>query len=92
MTITVAGTLLNPIGQVSAGTEIKVTAKQTIGATLKDLQGKVVTGENGAYSFELVEGTHLIEISFSNEYLLAGEVVINGSTPSPLTLPALLNR
>lgn len=92
MAITVTGILLNPIGQAAAGVEIKVTAKLTSGATIKELQGIVTTQENGGYSFELVEGTHSILINFNNEYLEAGLVTVNGATPSPITLPALLAR
>ena len=91
MTIQVTDILRDPIGMVSAGTEIRVTALTSEGSTLRSLIGMVVTGDDGAYSFELVNGRHSIEVNFSKEYHLVGEVTITSSTPSPTTLAALLN-
>lgn len=92
MAIVVTGILLDPVGRVSAGTEIRVTAKSNEGATLKSLEGLVITEQDGSYNFNLVNGVHLIEINFSKEYHLVGEVLVAATVPSPITLPALLSR
>lgn len=91
MSIEVAGVLLTPLGKAAAGTEIRVIAQTSLGATLKGLEGIEITGEDGGYSFELVNGSHTIEINFSKEYRLVGEVTITDATPSPTTLAALLS-
>lgn len=92
MTIQVSDILRDPLGNISANTTIRVIAQDTLGSTLKCLEGKVVTGADGRYSFSLVNGTHTLEINFSETYHLVGVVEVTSATPSPTTLPALLNR
>lgn len=91
MTIQVTGTLKNPMDLVSAATTIRVIPTVNEGETLMTIPASIITSADGSYSFNLVDGTHTIEVNFSDQYRLVGTVIITGATPTPLTLPALLN-
>lgn len=91
MTIQVSGVLKDPSNNVSSGTRIRVSALENEGDTLLSLDASVVTGSDGSYSFELVNGKHSIEVNFAKKYFLVGTVTITDDTPSNITLPALLD-
>lgn len=93
MAIQVTGILKDPLNQLSKNVLVRVTAKSTQGNTLKTAPAKLYTDKDtAAYDFELVEGTFDIEVIYGNQYNLVGTVVIeDGVTPSPITLPDLLN-
>ncbi len=91
MAIQVTGTLKNPMGVLSDKTTVRVIPTVNEGETLKTIPAAIKTGVDGSYDFQLVDGVHTIEVNFSKKYNLVGTVTIDGSTPSPITLPALLN-
>lgn len=80
MTIQVSGVLRTPLNQISVGTRIRVVSSTNTGSTLECLQGEVVTGSDGSYSFELVNGNHSIEVNIGDEYKMVGSVEISGSS------------
>lgn len=83
------GILTDPLGEVSAGTVIRITALDTED-TLKCMEGTTTTDSLGNYSFSLVNGTHSVEVNFSDEFCLISDIVVDPTTPTPITLPALL--
>ena len=89
--ISVTGVLVDPMNQPSAETIVRVTAKNNSGSIM-GLVGEITTGSDGSYDFNLVDGTHDIEIHFKDEYILTGTVEVDGNTPSPITLPELLGN
>lgn len=89
--IQVQGILVDPLNQPSGGTTIRVEALSTE-VSIDGMVGETVTGMDGSYSFSLVLGDHLIDINFSDEYKLSGEVRVDGGITSPITLPALLKN
>lgn len=91
MAIQVTGVLKTPLDTVSSRTVIRVISQANGDGTLTTLPGRVVTGTDGTYNFQLVNGKHRIEVNFSKKYNLVGTVTITDATTSPLTLPALLN-
>ncbi len=91
MAIQVTGILKTPMDAVSSGTTVRVIPTVNEGETLMTIPASIITGVDGSYDFQLVEGTHTIEINFSRKYNLVGTVVVDGSTPTVITLPALLN-
>lgn len=88
--IQVTDILVNPMNQVSSNVVIRVEAKDSV-STVVGMRGKAITGSDGSYDFPLLEGRHLIEILFSDEYKVSGEVQVTSSTVTPITLPDLLN-
>ncbi len=91
MTIQVTGILKNPMDMISNNTTIRVIPTVNEGETLMTIPASIITGSDGSYDFQLVEGVHTIEVNFSKKYNLVGTVTITSATTTPLTLPALLN-
>lgn len=89
-TVQVTGILKDPMDNISAGTTVRMTSVSGGDETAVGLTGIVVTGDDGSYNFNVVYGTHLIEIMHSTHYIESGEVAVDDSTPSILTLPALI--
>jgi hypothetical protein len=88
MSIQVTGILKNPIQQLSKKTTIRIVSKG--GNVLISSPASVVTDRiTAAYDFPLEEGTFSLEVLYSGEYALRGDVTITGSTASPLTLEEL---
>jgi len=89
MSIQVTGVLLNPIGQVSPKTVVRIISTSNVNGVLCGSPAEVVTGTDGSYDFPLVEGTFTLEVLYSSTYKLGGTVTITGATPTPITLEAL---
>ncbi len=91
MTIQVTGILKTPMDAVSSGTTVRVIPTVNEGETLMTITASIITDVDGSYDFQLVYGVHTIEINFSDQYRLVGTVTVDNTTPTPITLPALLN-
>ncbi len=91
MTIQVTGVLRDPLNGVSSNTHIRVVSQVNDGDTLASLPASTYTDDRGLYNFQMVNGTHSVEVNLGSEYQLAGTVVVGTLTPSPISLPALLN-
>ena len=81
--------LLDPMGQPCTEVPIRVEVIKS-DYSPKGAVGKVATGSDGSYNFQLVEGILRIEVKYSDEYVVTGEVLIDTNTPNTLTLPKLL--
>ena len=88
--IQVTGILLDPMNKPSAQTVIRVEALNSI-SSLKGMTASVTTDADGVYDFPLVNGNHRIELLFNDEYAVTGDVTIDNTVTSPLTLEDLLN-
>ncbi len=88
--ITVAGTLKSPLNLPLVGAEIRVISESNTGETVLTAEAVFTTADNGAYSFELVKGTHTIQVKVTDTYDEVGEVTVDNSTPNPITLPDLI--
>lgn len=89
--VQVTDVLTTPMGVVAPNVEIRVFALEPTGNTLPFLPGKHFTGSGGEYDFNLENGKYTIEVNFSKKYNMVGEVIVDSSTNSPITLQNLLN-
>lgn len=91
MTIQVQGVLKDPLNQLSKGILVRVTAVASKGATLQTSPAKLYTDKDtAAYDFELVDGTHTIEVVYGNQYNLVGTVTVDENSQSPVSLIELI--
>ncbi|CAM0053120.1 hypothetical protein VPHK479_0009 [Vibrio phage K479] len=61
------------------------------GATLQTSPAKLYTDKDtAAYDFELVDGTHTIEVVYGNQYNLVGTVTVDAQSTSPVSLIELI--
>lgn len=91
MTIRVTGVLKDPLNQLSKNILIRVTASSSVGDTLKTAPAKLYTDKDtAAYDFELVDGTHTIEVVYGNQYNLVGTVTVDDASVSPVSLIELI--
>ena len=88
--IIVTGVLVNPNNIPVPNRVIRITSIKTE-TTLIGSVVEVSTDNVGFYSFTLVDGEYSIDAFRTDEYELAGDVVVSGTTPASITLPALLN-
>lgn len=90
MTVQVKGVLVNGFGQPLANTNIKVTSQQTAVSIINSV-ANYKTDVNGKYDFPLEVGVYNFEIYFGYlGYQYVGSVSVEPSTPSPITLDAIL--
>jgi hypothetical protein len=89
MTILVQDTLLDPLGNAIGDAVIRVTAQETKGATPKAAEAFYTTAQDGSYSFNLNEGSYLIEVNVFDEFIAAGSALVDEFTPTPLDLYTL---
>lgn len=87
--LTVTGTLTDPLNTPAGNILIRVTALSNEGSLI-GFTGSTTTGENGVYTFNLRNGKHKVEVLYSDEHVLVGEVIVDNATTTPLTLPELL--
>ena len=88
--IQVTGTVIDPMGQSSVGTEVRI---ETVSSpvTLKGAVASITTGAGGSYDFNLVEGIHLIEVKYAaEEYITTGHVEVTAGMSTALPLSTLL--
>lgn len=86
--IQVVGVLTDPMNQATkASVRVEALDSQV---TFKGAVAILPIDVDGVYDFQLVEGVHRIEVNYSDEYLVTGEVEIDGDTPTGLTLPVIL--
>ena len=91
MTISVKGVLKDPLNQLSKNILIRVTATASNGNTLQTSPAKLYTDkDSAAYDFELVDGTHTIEVVYGNQYNLVGTVTVDVDSISPVNLIELI--
>ena len=87
--ITVQGTLRDPLGKELVGAVIRFTAITSEGDTFKGIDAEAITDQDGSYDFELQLGRYRLEVLHTDEYHESGTVLVDGNTPSPLTLVQL---
>ena len=87
--IQLIGTLTTPMGIFMADTEIRVTSLSNDLSHL-GISGSTSTDGNGSYDFNLLEGTHRIEVLQDNEFYTLGDVLIDSNTTSAISLTTLL--
>lgn len=91
MTIQVTGVLKDPLNQLSKNILIRITATTSSGETLQASPAKLYTDKDtAAYDFELVDGTHTIEVVYGNQYNLVGTVTVDDASVSPVSLIELI--
>lgn len=82
--------LKDPMGELSLGTHIRVTALNTL-VTIKGMEAKHTTDEStGVYDFNIVEGDHEIMIHYSDECIVVAQVRVTSAVLPPMTLPELI--
>ena len=84
MQVNIHGLLVDPSGNTLPSHDIRITSKDDL------LNSIETTDDNGNYSFILSEGWHYVEVLFKGKYLIVGDLLVDGSTPSPITLNDLL--
>lgn len=89
MNVQIIGQLVNPMYQPMAGNLIRATAEITRTTPL-GAEAETITDSEGRYSFELVEGKYRIEIFSVDTLHKSGIVYIDGNTPNPINIMALL--
>lgn len=90
MAVQVVGILVDPVG-VPMQVEIRVTAMSS-NVAVEGSQGKILTGSNGEYDFNLEEGVFLIQLLQAKEYSAGVTIQVEAGTPSPITLGTLLEN
>lgn len=88
MTIQVTGTLSDPTGDPLEGT-LRVTAKDN-NISLKGAYSNITIAADGLYDFNLEEGTYLVQLLQEDEFTSGSVIVVDGVTPTPITLGTLL--
>ncbi len=78
MAVNITGTLLDPMGIAEVAT-IRVTSTITGTGTLACSSATVVTGSDGTYNFNLVNGTFEIEVNDGDEFCLLETVAVDDS-------------
>lgn len=84
MQVNIQGLLVDPSGNTLPNHDIRITSKDDL------LNSIETTDTNGNYSFILSEGWHYVEVLFKGKYLIVGDLLVDGSTPTPITLNDLL--
>lgn len=84
MQVNIQGLLVDPSGNTLPNHDIRVTSKDDL------LNSIETTDSNGNYSFILSEGWHYVEVLFKGKYLIVGDLLVDGATPTPITLNDLL--
>ena len=82
----IQGTLRDPTGSILPNHEIRITSRSNI----TELHSVELTTDTGEYSFVLTEGWKYVEVLFNSTYLLAGDIIINDSIPSPISIEGAL--
>ncbi len=85
----VQGILTNPSNEPIPNQEIRIIT----GHTESVVRGTLVTyytDETGNYSFPLLFGTYNLEVLVSDEYKLVGDLIVDESTPNPISLETLV--
>lgn len=85
----ITGQLVDPMNNPEAGVVIRVEALDTK-VTLAKCEASTKTDSCGDYDFQLVDGLFKVEVLYSDEYIVSGNVLIDENTTSPLTLAELL--
>lgn len=88
--INITGVLVDPMGITSKGTIIRVEAKDNT-VSLFGIPAEAITDNVGGYDFNLVNGTHSVEVRFSDTYVLIKEITITDASATPVTLAQLLS-
>jgi hypothetical protein len=88
MSIQVTGILIDPIGDPME-TSIRITAENTL-FTIDGAHADAPTGVDGSYSFSLEEGVYLVQLLQRKELTEGTTILVDGVTPSPITLGTLL--
>ena len=83
--------LLDPLGQVAPNVPIIVTTTVGYGQTLTSSESNYVTNTAGAYDFQLVYGTHSIDVRFGSAFVNLGIVNVSDALTGPLTINELLD-
>lgn len=89
MTIQVIGSLLDPVGKGIDSATIRITSLENV-TTLPLVEASVVTGSNGEYDFNLIDGKYSIEVLQTDTYNKAAYVETTVDTTSPIELKALI--
>lgn len=93
MAVQLSGTLLTPLGEACSAAHIRFTAITAEGTSnLVGNNATHITGYDGGYTFSLQNGRYLLEIKYSDEYTESGVILVEESTPTPLTLLGLVQQ
>lgn len=91
MQILVGGIMYTPMGGLAEGITVRLTATKNSDYMLKGMASEYVTLSGGVYEFNVVYGTYEVEIFFSDEFILTGEVVVDESIVTTVSLPMLMS-
>ena len=90
--ITLAGTLLDPNGDLAVGDQIRFTHNSTTGETVKSAVSVITIDPSGAYSLPLQYGLVLVEYKDvrNHQFKNLGVATVNQDNPAT-SIPELLN-
>lgn len=90
--INLTGISLNPLNQVNANEQIRITAIATGSEVHNGICGTITTDDQGAYEATLLEGKYAIESlqSGSREWHLLGNVDVSSSAAQTMTIIELV--
>lgn len=88
--ILVTGNLLNPLGEPTPNTEIRLTALGITGEVVTDAVALHKTDKNGYYEFDLMFGQYSLEVNFDDEYVLLVDIIVDVDTPNPISITDLV--
>ncbi|WP_145517449.1 prophage tail fiber N-terminal domain-containing protein [Yersinia mollaretii] len=91
MSVTVSGTLVNPIGEPVVNAQITLTAIANSLTVLNTFSVTVSTNSSGAYRLQLEEGSYSITVAVNGRSFVYGSVTLD-STTSPSSLNQLLKQ
>ena len=86
----IRGTLYDPLGVPIAGAEIRFTALDSIGFSIKGSTAQYTTDAFGHYDFYLAFGSYRIEAKYEDEYHDLGSVLVDRGTPLVISVTDLI--
>ncbi|AUS01887.1 hypothetical protein NVP2044O_23 [Vibrio phage 2.044.O._10N.261.51.B8] len=87
--IQIKGLLRDPLGNLATSVPIRVTTVVGFGETLTSAEATYKTDLSGGYDFQLVYGTHTIEIRYDDKFVKLGIVGVSDDLTGPLTFSQL---
>lgn len=75
-----------------ASARIRVRAVENSSEVLYQGSAEVVTGGDGSYDFNLLDGKFIIEVNTGEKYPLTAYVTVDGTVASTISLPGLIEN
>lgn len=86
MTLPIKGILRDPLGNIVPGASIRLVAVNSIGDLLPGVPGIAVVGDDGSYDFSIIEGSYIIDVRYTDEYISRHTLTVTAAMNSDHSL------